>query len=66
MIDWTVFLSEKFDVEMNIIIEKLRRCSFEKKYRAQIIILNRIIQTNIILDEKAATFWQYVLNNSDN
>jgi hypothetical protein len=56
MINLTVFLSEKFDVEMNIIIEKLKRCSFEKKYRAQIIILNRIIQTNIILDEKAETF----------
>ncbi len=66
MTDLIVFLSEKFDVEMNIIIEKLKRCSFEKKYRAQIIILNRIIQTSIILDEKAKTFWQYVLNDFDN
>jgi hypothetical protein len=66
MTDLTVFLNEKFDVKMNIIIEKLRRCSFEEKYRAQIIILNRIIQTSIILDEKAKTFWQYVLNDFDN
>jgi hypothetical protein len=66
MTDLTVFLSEKFHVEMNIIIEKLRRCSLEKRYRAQIIILDRIIQTNIILDEKAKTFWQYVLNDFDN
>ncbi len=65
MTDLTVFLSEKFDVEVNIIIEKLRRCSFEKRYHAQIIILDRIVQTNIILDEKAETFWQYVLNDSD-
>jgi hypothetical protein len=65
MTDLTVFLSEKFDVEVNIIIEKLRRCSLEKRYRAQIIILDRIIQTSIILDEKAETFWQYVLNDSD-
>jgi hypothetical protein len=32
----------------------------------QTIILNRIIQTNVILDEKAETFWQYVLNDFDN
>ncbi len=56
MTDLIVFLSEEFDVEMNIIIEKLKRCLLEKRYRDQIIILNRIIQTNIILDEKAETF----------
>jgi hypothetical protein len=56
MTDLTVFLSEKFDVEMNTIIEKLRRCALEERYRVQIIILNRIVQTNIILDEKAETF----------
>jgi hypothetical protein len=32
----------------------------------QTIILDRIIQTNVILDEKAETFWQYVLNDFDN
>jgi hypothetical protein len=61
MTELTVFLHEKFDVNVNIIIEKLRRYSLEEKYRAQIIISNRIIQTNINLDEKTKTFWQYVL-----
>jgi hypothetical protein len=31
----------------------------------QTIILDRIIQTSVIFDEKTKTFWQYVLNDSD-
>jgi hypothetical protein len=51
---------------MNTMIEKLKNCFSKKKYRMQTIILDRIIQTNVILDEKAKTFWQYVLNDFDN
>jgi hypothetical protein len=53
-------------VRMNTIIEKLKSCSSEEKYRMQIIILNRIVQTSTILDEKTKTFWQYVLDDADN
>ncbi len=66
MSDLIIFLNEAFKLKMNTMIEKLKSCSSEKKYRIQTIILNRIIKTNVILDEKTKTFWQYVLNDSDN
>ncbi len=53
-------------MKMNTMIEKLKNCFSKEKYRMQTIILNRIIQTNVILDEKTKTFWQYVLNDFDN
>ncbi len=53
-------------MRMNTMIKKLKNCFLKKRYRMQTIILNRIIQTNVILDEKAKTFWQYVLNDFDN
>ncbi len=66
MFDLTIFLNEAFEMKMNTMIEKLKNCFSEERYRMQTIILNRIIQTNVILDEKAETFWQYVLNDFDN
>jgi hypothetical protein len=66
MSDIIIFLNEASEMKMNTMIEKLKSCFSEKRYRMQIIILNRIIQTNIILDEKAETFWQYVLNDINN
>jgi hypothetical protein len=56
MFDLTIFLNEAFEMKMNTMIEKLKNCFSEERYRMQTIILNRIIQTNVILDEKAETF----------
>ncbi len=66
MSDLTIFLNETSEMKMNTMIKKLKNCSSEEKYRMQTIILDRIIQTNVILDEKIKTFWQYVLNDFDN
>jgi hypothetical protein len=66
MFNLIIFLNKAFKIKMNRMIEKLKNCSSEEKYRMQTIILNRIIQTNVIFDEKAKTFWQYVLNDFDN
>ncbi len=66
MSDLIIFLNEASEMKVNTMIEKLKSCFSEEKYRMQTIILDRIIQTNVILDEKAETFWQYVLNDSDN
>jgi hypothetical protein len=57
MSDLIIFLNEAFEMKMNTMIEKLKSCFSKKRYRMQTIILNRIIQTNVILDEKAETFW---------
>ncbi len=65
MSDLIIFLNEAFEMKMNTMIEKLKNCFSEEKYRMQTIILNRIIQTSVILDEKTETFWQYVWNDSD-
>ncbi len=65
MSDLIIFLNEASQMRVNTMIEKLKSCFSEEKYRMQTIILNRIIQTNVILDEKTETFWQYVLNDSD-
>ncbi len=56
MSDLTVFLDETFDVTVEKMIEKLRACSFEKRYQAQTIILDRIIQSNIVLEKKTVVF----------
>jgi hypothetical protein len=66
MSDLTIFLNEASEMKVNTMIEKLKSCSSEEKYRMQTIILDRIIQTNVILDEKTKTFWQYILNDFDN
>ncbi len=66
MSDLTIFLNEASEMRVNTMIEKLRSCSSEEKYRMQTIILDRIVQTSVILDEKTKTFWQYVLNDFDN
>jgi hypothetical protein len=66
MSNLTIFLKKTFEMKINTKIEKLKNCFSEKRYRMQIIILNRIIQINIILDEKTKTFWQYILNKFDN
>ncbi len=66
MSDLIIFLNEASEMKVNTMIEKLKSCSSKEKYRMQTIILDRIIQTNVILDEKAETFWQYVLNDFDN
>ncbi len=66
MSDLIIFLNEASEMKMNTMIEKLKSCFSEEKYCMQTIILNRIIQTNVILDKKAETFWQYVLNDFDN
>ncbi len=65
MSDLIIFLNEAFEMKVNTMIEKLKSCSAEERYRMQTIILDRIVQTNVILDEKTKTFWQYVLNDSD-
>ncbi len=65
MSDLIIFLNEASEMKMNTMIEKLKNCFSKKRYRMQTIILNRIIQTSVILDEKAETFWQYVLNDFD-
>jgi mevalonate pyrophosphate decarboxylase len=49
MNDLIVFFYETFDVTIEKMIEKLRACSFEKRYQAQTIILDRIVQNNIVL-----------------
>ncbi len=56
MFNLIVFLNESFEKKMKQIIEKLKCCSSEKRYRAQITILDRIVQTNTILDEKTKRF----------
>ncbi len=56
MNDLTVFLNEAFDVIIEKMIEKLRVCSLEKRYQAQTIILDKIIQNNIVLKERTAIF----------
>jgi hypothetical protein len=66
MSNLTIFLNETFKMKMNTMIKKLKNCFSKKRYRMQTIILNRIIQTNVILDKKTKTFWQYVLNDFDN
>jgi hypothetical protein len=66
MSDLIIFLKIAFKMKVNTMIEKLKSCFSKEKYRMQTIILNWIIQTNIILDEKIKTFWQYVLNDFDN
>jgi hypothetical protein len=52
MSDLTVFLDETFDVTVKKMIEKLRACSFEKRYQVQTIILDKIIQNSIVLKKK--------------
>jgi hypothetical protein len=66
MSDLIIFLNEASEIKMNTMIKKLKNCFSKERYRMQTIILNRIIQTNVILNEKAKTFWQYVLNDFDN
>jgi hypothetical protein len=56
MSDLIIFLNEASEMKVNTMIEKLKSCSSKEKYRMQTIILDRIIQTNVILDEKAETF----------
>ncbi len=56
MSDLIVFLDETFDVTIKKMIEKLRACSFEKRYQTQTIILDRIIQSNIVLEKKTTIF----------
>ncbi len=50
------FLSETFKMKINTMIKQLKNCFSKEKYRMQTIILNRIIQMNIIFDEKTKTF----------
>ncbi len=66
MSDLIIFLNEASEMRMNTMIEKLKNCFSKERYRMQTIILDRIIQTSVILDEKTETFWRYVLNDSDN
>ncbi len=56
MNDLIVFLDETFDVTIEKMIEKLQTCSFEERYQAQTIILNKIIQSSIVLEKKTAIF----------
>jgi hypothetical protein len=56
MIDIVVFLDEIFKMNVNMIINKIKICSSTERYRAQIEILNRIVQSSIILDEKTELF----------
>ncbi len=51
-----IFLNEAFKMKMNIMIKKLKNCFLKEKYRMQTNILNRIIQINIIFNEKTKTF----------
>ncbi len=66
MSDLIVFLNKVFEIKIEQIIEKLKCCLLEKKYRAQITILDWIVQTSTILDEKAKRFWKYVIDNAEN
>ncbi len=56
MSDFIVFLDETFDVTIEKIIEKLQACSFEERYQAQTIILDKIIQNSIVLEKKTTIF----------
>jgi hypothetical protein len=56
MSDLTVFLDETFDVTVEKMIEKLRACLFEERYQAQTIILDKIVQSSIVLEKKTAVF----------
>jgi hypothetical protein len=65
MSDLIVFLNEAFEMRMKQIIEKLKCCFSAKKYRMQITILDRIVQTRTILDEKTKRFWEYVIDDAE-
>jgi hypothetical protein len=66
MFDLIIFLNEAFEVKIDTMIEKLKCCLFAKKYRMQITIFNRIVQTKTILDEKTKIFWEYVIDDAEN
>ncbi len=66
MSDLTIFLNETSEVKIDTMIEKLKCCLSTKKYRMQITILDRIVQTRTILDEKVKRFWEYVIDDAEN
>ncbi len=65
MSDLIVFLNEAFEMKVKQIIEKLKCCFSAKRYRMQITILDRIVQTKTILDEKTKRFWKYVIDDAE-
>ncbi len=56
MSDLTIFLNEASEMKVDTMIKKLKCCLLTKKYRMQITILNRIVQTRTIHDEKTKRF----------
>jgi hypothetical protein len=66
MSDLIIFFNETSEVKIDTMIEKLKCCFSTKKYRMQITILDRIVQTRTILDEKTKRFWEYVIDDAEN
>jgi hypothetical protein len=66
MFDLTIFLNETSEMKIDTMIEKLKCYLSAKKYRMQITILDRIVQTKTILDEKMKRFWKYVIDDAKN
>jgi hypothetical protein len=66
MFDLIIFLNETSEVKIDTMIEKLKCCFSTKRYRMQITILDRIVQTRTILDEKTKRFWEYVIDDAEN
>jgi hypothetical protein len=65
MFDLIIFLNETSEVKIDTMIEKLKCCFSAKKYRMQITIFDRIVQTKTILDEKMKRFWKYVIDDAE-
>jgi hypothetical protein len=60
-----IFLSETSEVGIDAVIEKLKACYSNERYRAQTTILDRIVQSSTILEKKTKLFWRYFLNDID-
>jgi hypothetical protein len=63
--DIAIFFDETFRMNVNMIINKIKICSFHERYRAQTESLDRIIQSNIILEKKIELFWIFVQEDSE-
>jgi hypothetical protein len=66
MSDLIIFFNETSEMKIDTMIKKLKCCFSAKKYRMQITILDRIVQTRTILDEKTKRFWKYVIDDAEN